>query len=367
MAANLVSLIMQFLTPEAIARIASALGLDRTILQKAVVAAIPALLGYLANAVAKPGGEKQLGTALARQPAGALDTLMNILGGTGQKALSDQKAFVDNGSSLLSGLLGGGTQELIRSVGQYAGLGEGASKSLMGMLGPVVLDALGQQQRKEGIDIGGLANLLTSQRQQFAAALPSGFDSPELLQSLDATARTPTAAADRTARTATAAVDRTTRAAAGAATSASRNWLYWVIPALAILALLYYLFKPAERVVQQSAPPPAQSLVVGGVDLGRQVTDGIANLRTALGGITDVSSAQAALPRLQEITAQFDRVSSQSGQLSAEQRRVLSGMVNPLVATLNQLFDKVLAIPGVSAVLKPVIDNLKARIAALAA
>jgi hypothetical protein len=355
MAANLVSLIMQFLTPEATARIASALGLDRTILQKAVVAAIPALLGYLANAVAKPGGEKQLGTALARQPAGALDTLMNILGGTGQKALSDQKAFVDNGSSLLSGLLGGGTQELIRSVGQYAGLGEGASKSLMGMLGPVVVDALGQQQRKEGLDIGGLANLLTSQRQQFAAALPSGFDSPELLQSLGATART-----------ATAAADRTTRAAAGAATSA-RNWLYWVIPALAVLALLYYLFKPAERVVQQSAPPPAQSLVVGGVDLGRQVTDGIANLRTALGGITDVSSAQAALPRLQEINAQFDRVSNQSGQLSAEQRRVLSGMVNPLVAALNQLFDRVLAIPGVSAVLKPVIDNLRARIVALAA
>ncbi len=119
--------------------------------------------------------------------------------------------------------------------------------------------------------------------------------------------------------------------------------------------------------VQQSAPPPVQSLTVGGVDLGRQVTDSIANLRTALGGITDVSSAQAALPRLQEITAQFERVSSQSGQLSAEQRRVLSGMVNPLVATLNQLLDKVLAIPGVSAVLKPVIDNLKARINALAA
>ncbi len=249
MAANLVSLIMQFLTPEAIARIASALGLDRTILQKAVVAAIPALLGYLANAVAKPGGEKQLGNALARQPAGSLDTLMNMLGGTGQKALSDQKAFVENGSSLLSGLLGSGTQELIRSVGQYAGLGEGASKSLMGMLGPVALDALGQQQRKEGLDIGGLANLLTSQRQQFAAALPSGFGSPELLQSLGATART-----------ATAAADRTTRAAAGAATSASRNWLYWVIPALAILALALLPVQaggaggPAERTAAGAEP-----------------------------------------------------------------------------------------------------------------
>jgi hypothetical protein len=42
-------------------------------------------------------------------------------------------------------------------------------------------------------------------------------------------------------------------------------------------------------------------------------------------------------------------------------------MVNPLMAALNQLFDKVLAIPGVAEVLKPTIDALKAKLTALAA
>jgi hypothetical protein len=36
-----------------------------------------------------------------------------------------------------------------------------------------------------------------------------------------------------------------------------------------------------------------------------------------------------------------------------------------LMPTLNQLFDKVLAIPGVSDVLKPTIDLLKAKLAML--
>ena len=41
MATNLVSLIMQFLTPDMIGRIASALGLDRTNTQTAIGAAVP--------------------------------------------------------------------------------------------------------------------------------------------------------------------------------------------------------------------------------------------------------------------------------------------------------------------------------------
>jgi hypothetical protein len=55
------------------------------------------------------------------------------------------------------------------------------------------------------------------------------------------------------------------------------------------------------------------------------------------------------------------------GQLSAEQRKALAGVTNPLLPAVNQLFDKVLAIPGVAEVLKPAIDALKQKLAALAA
>ena len=41
MATNLVSVVMQFLTPDMIAKIASVLGLDRNIAQKTIAGAVP--------------------------------------------------------------------------------------------------------------------------------------------------------------------------------------------------------------------------------------------------------------------------------------------------------------------------------------
>jgi hypothetical protein len=105
--------------------------------------------------------------------------------------------------------------------------------------------------------------------------------------------------------------------------------------------------------------------MVGGIDVNKQITDSIATLRSTLGGVTDAASAQAALPKLRDITAQIDQVDGLVGQMTPEQRKVLAGIVSPLMPTLNQLFDKVLAIPGVSEVLKPTIDLLKTKLTLL--
>jgi hypothetical protein len=147
----------------------------------------------------------------------------------------------------------------------------------------------------------------------------------------------------------------------------STNWLAWAIPALAVAVFLLWLFaKPTEHVVQQGVTT-AQSLTVGGTDLGKQVTESIGSLRTTLTGVTDPATAQAALPKLQEINAQLDRASGVLGQLSDPQRKALAGLVSPFTSPLNQLFDKVLAIPGVAEIIKPTIDTLKAKLTTLTA
>lgn len=127
--------------------------------------------------------------------------------------------------------------------------------------------------------------------------------------------------------------------------------------------MLIYLFaKPTEQVVQPGVPT-IPSLTVGGLDIGKEVTDSITNLRTTLAGITDAASAQAALPKLWEVTTQIDKVDGLVGQLSPEQRKVLAGLVNSLMPSL----DKVLAIPGVTELLKPTIDALRAKLTVLTA
>jgi hypothetical protein len=52
-------------------------------------------------------------------------------------------------------------------------------------------------------------------------------------------------------------------------------------------------------------------------------------------------------------------------QLPADQRTVADGLVASSMATINQLFDKVLAIPGVAEVVRPTIDSLRTKLADL--
>jgi hypothetical protein len=104
---------------------------------------------------------------------------------------------------------------------------------------------------------------------------------------------------------------------------------------------------------------------VGGVDVGKQIDDSLGALRTSLAGITDAASASAALPKLQEATAQIDKVAGTVKQLPADQRRVADGLVASSMETVNQLFDKVLAIPGVAEVVRPTIASLRTKLADL--
>ena len=376
---NLVSLVMQFLTPDLIGRIAAALGLDRNMVQSAITAVVPALLAGLTGAAAKPGGAQNVVDAI-KQQSGVLDSFAKTLGSGGQSSL------IDTGSRLLTSLLGGQDQSaLAGAMAKFSGLTQSASGSLLGMLAPIVMGTIGKHIGARNLDANSVASLLGAQKDQIAQALPSSFSNllggTRLLDSLGTAAGTATAAAGQTARVAAAATDQaaqyassaarsvgtTGQRAVGAATSAIPTWLYWLVPLVILAGVLWYLFNNQPEQVTQQPATPASSVVVGGVDVSKQLSDSLAAIRTSLQGITDEASAKAALPNLQEVKTQVDKVTSLVGQLSPEQRKIIVGLVGPAMATLNQLFDKVLAIPGVGEVLKPTIDALKANLTTLAA
>jgi len=359
MAINLVSLVMEFLTPDMIGRIASALGIDRNKTLAGIGAAVPGLLAGLSGVATQPGGAQKLVDAV-RQQSGTLGNLTSAIGGGGQSSL------IEKGSQMLGSLLGGNQTALAGAVGKFAGLGQSSGGSLLGLLGPIVMGTIAQQQGASPLNAGGIANLLASQKNNIAAALPSGFGNllsgTGLLDSLGGAAQTA-----RAATSAAQLVGSAGQRAAGAAASASFNRLYWIIPVVAIAALLIYLLaRPTEQAVQQSSTM-VQSLTVGGLDVSKQVTESIGNLQNTLAGITDVSSAEAAMPKLRQVTAQIDKVDSVIGQLSPEQRKVVAGLLSPTMPTINQLFDRVLSIPGASAVLKPTVDTLRTKLATLVA
>jgi len=369
MATNLISLVMQNLTPETIGRIASANGLDRNSANTAVGASIPALLAAFSNTAVQPGGAQKLADA-AKLHAGSLDKLASMIGSSSQ---------ADKGSQILSSLLGGQDQTaLAGAVAKVAGVGHGASSSLLGILAPIVMATIAKGAR--GLDPNNIASLLAAQKNNIATALPSGVHdqlrATGLLDAIHGVSGTATDAAGQATRAAASAAQSITDTGYGAASAANAsasgrpNWLYWAVPAAAVFAFfIYTINKPAEQVAQNipQITGSIQNMKVGGLDVGKQIEESLTGLRTSLQGVTDVTSAQAAQSKLQQVTAQLDKVTGLAGQLSTDQRKVLSGLISPTMATLNQQFDKVLAIPGATEVLKPSIDAIKAKLTSLTA
>jgi hypothetical protein len=368
MATNLVSYMMQFLTPDMIGRIAGALGLNRSDAQSGVGAVVPALLAAFGGLADKPGGAQSLVNTI-KQQSGVLDNFASMIGG------NNQSSFIERGSSLLTSLLGSHDQAaLTGAIARFAGLGQNKAGSLLGMLAPVVMGLIGRQIGSRGVDVGSLTSLLASQKEQIAQALPSGMG--ELLDRTGLSSGLDSAAA-QVRRAATATTGQFTQYTSPARERARRdttfgipNWAYWALPLIALGGLLWYLLgRPAqhEQLATREPTPPvqSQSVTVGGVDIKNTIGDSLSDLRTSLQGVTDVPSAQAALPKLEAAKTQIDKVSNLVGQLTPDQRKVVAGVIAPAMPTINRLTDRVLEIPGVGDVLRPTIDPVKTKLADL--
>jgi uncharacterized protein DUF937 len=355
MATNLTWEITKIFGPTILARTATGLGLDKPSVEMATNAAVPALLAALVSLVSKPQGPARLSEAVAKQHPDLLSNLASVVGGSGRRDLIDQ------GDNALNSLLGGKTvSSLTSAVGQYAGIGEVGSKSLMGLLGPVVLGVLGQQQRSSGLDSSGLARLLTSQKDAIFAALPSGFS--RFLSG-------------------TGILDSVTGSVGSAYQTPSRStpsaWP-WALAAAALLLLgglgwsVWSGHRSEGPKMAVETPSPAETLQavhgvrVGDVDLGQLAKSAIDGLQSSLRGIKDEATAQTAMPGLTQAASQFDQLTGLLGQLSPATRKTLPDAFVAIRPQIDKLFDQAMALPGVGPVIKPTVDVLRSKLDTLA-
>ncbi len=146
-----------------------------------------------------------------------------------------------------------------------------------------------------------------------------------------------------------------------------------LIAGVLIVGISQYIFggrmpavsqRPLE-IAQRTAQPFA-SLVVGDVDLGAEFGGEIVRLGQTLAGMTDVASAKAALPALQDILASLNKVNGLAGQLPDSGQARLADLAARAMPILEVEMNNAYAIPGAAGLLKPVVDPLKTSIASLA-
>jgi len=379
MATNLVSSIMQILTPDLIAKIARTLGIEPDVAQKVAGAAVPAILASFAGIAAKPAGAQRLSDTLERQRPDMISQITSAIGGPNQKDIAD------TGYGLLSTLLGGsGSNGLASVVSSFSGVNQNAGKSAIGLLASMVLGTLGQLKPSGGFDAGSIANLFSSQRDQIAAAMPSGLvnklSATGLLDNLDGGLRRGTEGATAAAGRMTGAIRDTAMGASQIAAGATRrpmtsSWPYLAIAVLVLAGLGWYLLGNGEKQVAEQtrgllnkAPDDvaAQMATPNAAELSADLSSSVDTVRTTLQGITDPTSARAALPKLQQATAQLNRINDLAAQLPPDSRKKLASVVEASMPALNSLCDRALSNPQIAGLAKPAIDALRAKLQLLA-
>ena len=224
MAINLVSLVSQFLTPQLVGGLARALGINEAVAQKLVAAAVPAILASLGTAAAAPGGAQKVSDAVSMSDPDILTKLTGAITGGNTR-------FLNEGGTLLSGLLGGGgLSSLTGALSQFSGAPQPAALALLGTVTHAAVGTIGQQDPSNWSDPSAILSMLNSQKSAISAALP-----PELskmlgasgllagLGGLGAAAAGATQSAASTVSSAATAASSTASSAARSAESAARS------------------------------------------------------------------------------------------------------------------------------------------------
>jgi hypothetical protein len=164
--ASIMETLVQSLGGGGLSKLSRSLGTDEKTTESALGAALPVLLGALSKNASDPRGAESLHRALAKDHDGsALDNI---------GALLDDPSS-GPGAGILRHVLGGKQAAVESGIGRASGLDQGSVGKMLAAVAPMVLGALGRQQRQANLDAGGLAGLLGQERQQIEREQPQAM------------------------------------------------------------------------------------------------------------------------------------------------------------------------------------------------
>ena len=160
---SLLETVMKQLGGSGMSGIAKHIGAGEKETSAASGAAITTLLAALARNSKSTQGAEALQGALQRDHDGGL--------------LNDLSGFLKNpeigkGDGILGHVLGAKRPVVERSVAKASGLDSGQAGKLMATLAPILMGALGQQQRQKNLNASSLSNFLGGEQQEIERKQP---------------------------------------------------------------------------------------------------------------------------------------------------------------------------------------------------
>lgn len=145
------------------AQVSQRIGVDQATGEKAIGAALPALMAALAGNARRKDGATKLAEALERDHDGSiLDDLPGFL----------TRGNTKDGEGILKHALGARRPAVEAEVARQTGLDRQAISGLLPLLAPLVMGALGRQKRQAGLDPNGLSSMLAGEGQRAREVAP---------------------------------------------------------------------------------------------------------------------------------------------------------------------------------------------------
>lgn len=170
---GLMDILSQSIGQEHIASIAKQLGATPEQTQQAIALALPTMIGALAKNSESEEGVAQLHQSLEKEHDGSvLDNIGGLLGSlTGGTSGASAQHLSGGGAGgglggLLGSILGGRQSKVEQGIGKASGMSAMQVTSLLAMLAPLVMGALGRMQRQSGGQASDLGSTLRKERTQ---------------------------------------------------------------------------------------------------------------------------------------------------------------------------------------------------------
>src|SRR5215831_2861734 len=171
MADSFLTRLTSSIQPSTMAAIATRLGVPEQAVSRGLALSTATVFGAMASRSADRGAMQQIIDVASRTPADAMAT-----GITTGEYTDSASSLMTSGRNFLSSLFGGSSKWAADLVGREAGLGAGATATMMALGAHAVINYIGSRVREVGMNASSLADVLNNEAPAMRRMLPASFE-----------------------------------------------------------------------------------------------------------------------------------------------------------------------------------------------